>query len=174
MELRIHAEVDDLRHGARQTRPVLRRIGVGTRDVDALRPNSDANRIAGTYRAVHRDDDPLALRHTGNRESANDLVDGQVERVQRADEIGDKGGLRVLVHLARAADLLDAAAVHDRDAVGHGERFLLIVRHVDERRAELVLDPLQLELHLLAQLHVERAERLVEKESRRTVDERPR
>ena len=48
------------------------------------------------------------------------------------------------------------------------------MRHVDERRAELVLDALQLELHLLAKLHVERAERLVEEQRRRPVDERPR
>ena len=33
---------------------------------------------------------------------------------------------------------------------------------------------LQLELHLLAQLHVERAERLVEQQGGRAVDERPR
>ena len=44
---------------------------------------------------------------------------------------------------------------------------------VDERRAELVLDALQLQLHLLSQLHVERAERLVEQEGGRLVDERP-
>ena len=78
----------------------------------------------------------------------------------------------MLVDLARAPDLLDAAAVHDRDPVGHRERLFLVVRDVDEGRAELVLDALQLELHLLAQLHVERSERLVEQERRRPVDER--
>ena len=46
------------------------------------------------------------------------------------------------------------------------------MRDVDERDADLVLDPLQLELHLLAQLQVERAERLVEQEHTRAVDER--
>jgi len=38
----------------------------------------------------------------------------------------------------------------------------------------VVLDPLELELHLLAQLQVEGAERLVEQEHLRTIDERPR
>jgi hypothetical protein len=38
----------------------------------------------------------------------------------------------------------------------------------------LLLDPLQLDLHLLAQLQVERAERLVEEEHLRVVDDRPR
>ena len=80
----------------------------------------------------------------------------------------------MLVNLARAADLFHPAAVHDGDPVGHRERLLLVVRHVDERRPELGLDPLQLELHVLAQLHVERPQRLVEEQRRRPVDERPR
>ena len=49
------------------------------------------------------------------------------------------------------------------------------MRDVDERHADvahLALDPLQLDLHLLAQLQVERAERLVEQEQRRRVDDR--
>ena len=77
----------------------------------------------------------------------------------------------MLVDLARAPDLLHPAAVHHGDPVGHRERLLLVVRDVDERRAELGLDPLQLELHLLAQLDVERAQRLVEQERGRPVDQ---
>ena len=45
--------------------------------------------------------------------------------------------------------------------------------HVDERDPDLLLDPLELDLHLLAQLEVERAERLVEEEDGGSVDERP-
>ena len=78
----------------------------------------------------------------------------------------------MLVDLLRVADLLDVAAVHDRDPVRHGQRLFLVVRDVDERRAELGLDPLQLELHLLAELDVQRAERLVEEERGRPVHER--
>ena len=44
--------------------------------------------------------------------------------------------------------------------------------HVDERDPDLLLDALQLDLHLLAQLEVEGAQRLVEEEHRRPVDER--
>ena len=73
----------------------------------------------------------------------------------------------LLVDLAWPAYLVDLAAVHDRDAVGHREGLLLVVRDVDERRAELVLDALELGLHLPAELHVERAERLVEEEGGR-------
>ena len=46
--------------------------------------------------------------------------------------------------------------------------------HVDERDPDLLLDALELDLHLLAQLEVERTERLVEQQDGRLVDERPR
>ena len=45
--------------------------------------------------------------------------------------------------------------------------------HVDERDPDLLLDALELDLHLLAQLEVEGAERLVEQQDGRPVDERP-
>ena len=63
--------------------------------------------------------------------------------------------------------------VHDHDPVGHGHGLFLVVRDVDECDPDLVLNPLQLELHFLAQLEVERAERLVEEEHARPVHERP-
>ena len=78
------------------------------------------------------------------------------------------------VDLCGGADLLDPTEVEDRDVVAHRERFVLIVGHVDERDADLDLDPLELDLHLLPQLQVERAERLVEQEDPRSVDERTR
>ena len=43
---------------------------------------------------------------------------------------------------------------------------------VDERDPDLLLDGLELDLHLLAELEVERAERLVEQQHARPVDER--
>ena len=46
------------------------------------------------------------------------------------------------------------------------------MRDVHEREADLGLDPLELELHLAAELEVERAERLVEEQERRAVDQR--
>ena len=69
----------------------------------------------------------------------------------------------MLVDLAWAPDLFDAAAVHHGDPIRHGERLFLVVRHVHERCPELELDPFQLQLHLLSQLHVERPQGLVEK-----------
>jgi hypothetical protein len=51
---------------------------------------------------------------------------------------------------------------------------LLVVRDVDERDPDVALDPLQLHLHLLAQLQIERAKRLVEQQNTRAVDDRAR
>ena len=76
------------------------------------------------------------------------------------------GVARLVVELLRRADLLEAAGVHHRDVIGQHQRLRLVVRDVDERRAEVRLQLLQLDLHVLAQLEVERAERLVEQQQR--------
>ena len=95
-------------------------------------------------------------------------------QVGDAEEVGDEDRLGLLVHRLGSRDLLDAAAGHDRDPVGHRQRLLLVVRDVDEGDPELLLDRLQLDLERLAELRVERAERLVEQQHRRLEDERPR
>ena len=97
-----------------------------------------------------------------------------LEDVRNANEAGDELRGRTLVDLGRGADLLDPTLVEDREAVAHRERLLLVVRDIDEGDADvadLALDALQLDLHLLAELQVERAERLVEEQHARRVDE---
>ena len=80
----------------------------------------------------------------------------------------------MLVDLGGRAHLLDAPRAEHGQAVAHRQRLLLVVRDVDEGDADLALDALELDLHLLAQLEVERAERLVEQQHLRAVDDRPR
>ena len=63
-----------------------------------------------------------------------------------------------------------AVAEHG-DAVGHRHGLLLVVRDDDEGEADLVLEPLQLELHARAHLPVERRERLVEQQQPRALDD---
>ncbi len=98
-------------------------------------------------------------------------ADASRHQVRDADEPGDEGRRRPLVDALGLVDLLDLAAVHHRDPVRHRQRLLLVVRHVDERDADLPLDALQLDLQALAELQVERAERLVEQEDLRQVDQ---
>ena len=71
-----------------------------------------------------------------------------------------------------AVDLLDAPLVHDRDAVRQRQRLGLIVGHVDEGDADFLLQIDELDLHFLAQLGVERRERLVEEQHRWMRDQR--
>ena len=94
--------------------------------------------------------------------------------IRDAEEVGDEGRLRMLVDVTRRAELLHPAARHHGEPVGHRQRLLLVVRHVEERDADLALDALQLDLELPAQLRVERAERLVEQEHGRREHESPR
>src|SRR5690606_11230346 len=54
---------------------------------------------------------------------------------------------------------------------GKGQRFVLIVRDIDKRDAQLTLELLYLDLDLLPQLKVERAQRLVEQEHFGRTDE---
>ena len=91
-----------------------------------------------------------------------------------ADEVGDEARGGPAVDLGRRAELLQAPLVEDGDAVGQRHRLLLVVGDVDEGRADLAVDLRQLDLEALAQLEVERAERLVEQQHRRPLDERAR
>ena len=82
-----------------------------------------------------------------------------------------KGVAGSVIDLELGPDLLEPAVAHDRDAVAHGQRFLLVVRDVDERDAELLLVAADLDLHLAPELAVEIGERLVEQQQRRPRDQ---
>jgi hypothetical protein len=89
------------------------------------------------------------------------------EDVRLAEEGRGEAAVRLLVHLVGLADLLDAAEVHQHHAVRQRHRLFLVVRDHDRGDADVVLQRAQFDLHLVAQLGVERAERLVEQQHRR-------
>ncbi len=141
-------------------------------DANALRANRDSERRTDPGVLRSGENNSFSFRCAHDREAPHDLVHGQFEHVERADEVRDERRGRMLVDLARAAYLLDLPAVHDCDAVGHRKRLVLVVGDVHERRSQLGLDPLQLELHLLTELYVQRTQRFVEQQRGRLVDER--
>ena len=96
------------------------------------------------------------------------------DQVHVADEIRDPARIRLLVDFRRGRDLDEASAVHHADAVGDRHRLLLVVGDDDEREPEPFLEMHQLELRLLAQLLVERRQRLVEQQHARALDQRAR
>src|SRR5438067_8816618 len=101
-------------------------------------------------------------------------VDAAGEEVAVADELAHESGARAMIHLERRRRLLERAVAEDRDAVGHRHRLGLVVCHVHHRDADLAVDALELDLHLLAQILVQRAERLVQQEHFRVEDKAPR
>ena len=174
----------DQPHAARRLEDVVRRRSQVDR-LDDRRDDADAALASrqGELLGTHRDPDRIAYLHPVRQRERQQLpvfeahavaLGRRGDQVRDADELGDERVHGPLVDVLCAADLLEDAVVHDGDAVGHRERLLLVVRHVHERDADLALDLLQLDLHLLAQLQVERTERLVEQQHRRQVDERAR
>jgi hypothetical protein len=91
-----------------------------------------------------------------------------------AEKIAHERRCWMVVQLAGRTHLLDPTVVHDGDPIGHAERFVLVVGDEDDRDAELSLEQSHLDPHLLAELGVQVAERLVEQQHVRLVDQRPR
>src|SRR5579862_1161655 len=169
---RVVAEIAELPHRAFEligTRLADRLLG----KMNFLRPDGDPHVLAlgVALRVVDHEvaADLVTMHGDGGRLVGNDRTR---EEIGRADEVGDEAVLRELVNLGGRADLDDLALVHDGKAAGERHRLFLVVRHEEEGRTDLVLDVHQLELGLLAELLVERAQRLVEQQHLGPADER--
>ena len=101
------------------------------------------------------------------------LGDGAVQCVVLADEVRDEAVLRPFVEIVGGGELLNDSVVEHRDAVRHGERFALIVGHVDDGDSQVLMDVLDLVLHLLPELLVEGAQGLVHQHQGGLEDQRP-
>ena len=97
---------------------------------------------------------------------AIDALHRSREPVVGADKSGNECCVGRVIELLRSTDLLEPAGAHHCDPVGQHQRLGLIVRDVHEGSAEVRLQLLQLDLHVLAQLEVKRAERLVKQQER--------
>ena len=96
------------------------------------------------------------------------------QRLRVADEGHHELARRLVVELARAADLLEPAVVDDGDLVGDLHRLVLVVRHEDRRHVHDVVELAQPLAKLGADARVEGAERLVEEQHLRLRRERAR
>src|SRR5207244_5663179 len=88
-----------------------------------------------------------------------------------AEKGGDQLVARVQVELVRRPDLEQAAGVEHGEAVGEGERLLLVVGDEDGGDAELALDAADGVAQLDADLGVEGAKGLVEQQHLRVTGE---
>ena len=82
----------------------------------------------------------------------------------RADEACHEQVGGVVEHLLRRADLLDEAVLHDNDAVAQRHGLGLVVGHIDKGGVDALAQLDQLGAHLIAQLGVQIAQRLVHQE----------
>src|SRR6476661_3870247 len=171
---RVRAVEQQALDSACKTLRARRQFGRVTREVECLRPRERLDGLIDHDVAVlarpHRqsgaggDLDDVAIDPQGASEKA----------IVRTDETCDERCPRLVIKLLRRADLLEPPGVHHGDAIGQHERFRLVVRDVDEGRAEVCLQLLELDLHVFAQLEIERTERLVEQQQRRFEHEAPR
>ena len=155
---------------------------VSRRHLDVLGPDGDVRARAGREsdpgRHLTSEDVPRegavhlhghALGAAGGRRGGH----APSEDHRLAEEVAHEGRRRPLVQVPRRPHLLDPPPVHHRDAVGEAERLDLVVGDEQHGDAEPPLEDLHLDAHLLAELGVEVAERLVEEQDVRLVDQRP-
>jgi hypothetical protein len=83
---------------------------------------------------------------------------------RRADEGGDEEVGRRVEQVLRRVHLLEAAVADDRDTLAERHRLDLVVRDVDRRDAELLVQPRERRPHRNAELRVEVRQRLVHQE----------
>ena len=100
--------------------------------------------------------------------------DAALEEIHRSDEFGDGARIRSFIEPLSRVNLIHPAAAHDGDAVGKGERLFLVMRDEDEGDADFALELAKFDLHLLAQLLVECAQRFVEQQNLGIAHERAR
>ena len=115
----------------------------------------------------------LGERHAEAREQHGVIGERRVDEVhrRRADERGDEEVPRLAIEHLRRVDLLHGAVAHHGHARAERHRLDLVVRDVDRRHAEPLVQPRQLGAHVDAELRVEVRERLVHQERGRLADD---
>src|SRR5215212_9897376 len=141
---------------------------------DLLRPDGDVRLLPDPDFSLARGRFDLFSRRDSQRYPTSvHGLDRAGEHVGLPDQVGDEAVVWALVERGRVSYLLDLALVHHRNPVAHGERLFLVVGDVDEGYTDLVLQVLEVELHLFPELEVEGPEWLVEEQHLGPVDERP-
>ena len=139
-----------------------------------LRADGQRGRLAGLAHAHRAGRDTAAASQARLAEIAVHMFDGAGNGVALADKARDKAVYRRFVQRFRRVDLLDFALVEHRHAVRHGQRFGLVVGDVHHGDAQVFVNVLDFQLHMLAQLFIQRAQRFVHQHQLRLEHQRPR
>ncbi len=151
--------------------PVIDDIGDGGGDVVAcsfpsshlypLGPYRQANTAVWTKVRCRLDKNLLTAGQLDTGRTAFDALHATPDQICLTDELRDELRARMVVDVRGFADLFDFSAIEDRDAIRHRQRLRLVVCHKDDRQLEPPMQVPDVQLHLFAQLLVQRAERLV-------------
>ena len=109
---------------------------IGGNDLEVLRTDDDLNTLLEGKSLIH------AVKVIVGEFHKVILVHDAIDDIAFTDEIGHEGIAGLIVDILRGTDLKDVAIPHDDDAVGHGERFFLIVGDIDEGDLQCLLDAL--------------------------------
>src|SRR5438105_287775 len=97
-----------------------------------------------------------------------------VHHVGTPDELRHEARARPVVEIVRRPRLSHLSRLQHRDAIGDHHRLPLVVRDVERRVAERLVQASDLEAHLLPEVGVQVGQWLVQQEDLRLDDERPR
>lgn len=95
-------------------------------------------------------------------------VDGRI-----AEQARDRDRCGLGIDIGRRRDLREPAVDQDRDAVGDRHRLAIVLGHVEHRRSAAAQQVRQLEPHLVAQLGVDIAQRIIQQQDIRIADQCP-
>ncbi len=95
----------------------------------------------------------------------------RIQHVDVADEAGDEPVAGKTVQFRRFVHLFHPSLVQYRNAMRQGQRLVLRMGHEHESDADILLQVDQLDLHLLAQLGIQRTERFIQQQQARAVDQ---
>ena len=84
-----------------------------------------------------------------------------MEEIHVAEKVVNERAGGVVVNFVGRANLLDPALVHYHNAIGHFQRFFLIVRHEDAGDVNFVMQLSQPTAQLQPDFGVERTERFI-------------
>ena len=84
------------------------------------------------------------------------------QNITLTDKIRHKAVLRLVIDIRRRTDLLDLTLAHHNYAVTQRQRLFLIVRHVDKRDTQFLVQLFQLDLHVVTHLQIQRTQRLIQ------------
>ena len=97
------------------------------------------------------------------------FADLAIEQIHVAHKVRHETAVRVLVNVIGRAHLQQTAFAHHCNSVGHGHGFVLVMRDHDTGHTHLLDDVDQLDLGLLAQFFVQRAQGFIEHQQLRAL-----